>query len=580
MSRPPTATANKTLGREVLLLLRPKWLAVRNRYRFRQQGALIRSLFLLGLIVGFWLVAYFLLSSFLYQFKILEEFGEILPGKLLSMAFLFLLGVLMWSSLLTSFGVFFLSEDLQLIKSAPVSEDAFYISRLIETIIDSSWMVVLFVMPIFVAYGVVFEGTLTYYLVSIAALLSFVVIPCVLGIALTMLLVNVFPAQRAKDVLMLVSLIFFAGLIFTFRVLRPERLLDPESFSNMVEFFDVMRAPLSPLLPSQWASESIVSFIVGTEVYDPFWLGMLVISAMAAVVLGMWVSSSTHRYGFTKTQEVRRSRLTRSPMLDRLIGLYSFFFPRQLKEIISKDVKTFVRDITQWSQMFLLMALVVIYVYNFRVLPQSAGSYFLRINMINFVAFFNLGLSGAVVAAVALRFVFPAVSLEGRAFWLIRSSPLGLKGFLWSKYWISFFPLLFLGETLIVLTNLLLDVHPVLMWVGVVTNLLLVVGITSLGIGVGAVHPKFHWENVSKIPSGFGGIVFMVLAMSFIAVILVIEARPVYGILLTLYGGQSLTEDQIIGALINGFFVLLLCVLCFVLPMVFGLQRLEEREVW
>jgi ABC-2 type transport system permease protein len=580
MSSRLTATANKTLGKEVLLLLRPKWLAVRNRFRFRQEGSLVRSLFLLGLIIGFWLVMYFLLSSFLYQFKILEEFGEILPGKLLSMIFLILLGVLMWSSLLTSFGVFFLSEDLQLVKSAPVSEDAFYISRLIETIVDASWMVVLFVLPVFVAYGVVFEGTLSYYLVSVGALLSFVVIPCVLGIGLTMLLVNIFPAQRAKDVLMLVSLIFFAGLIFTFRVLRPERLLDPESFSNMVEFFEVMRAPLSPFLPSQWAAESIATFIVGTEVYDPFWLGMLVISAMAAVVLGMWVSGSTHRYGFTKTQEVRRSRLTRSPVLDRIIGLYSFFFPRQLKEIISKDVKTLVRDITQWSQMFLLMALVVVYVYNIRVLPQAAGSYFLRISVVNVVAFLNIGLSGSVVAAVALRFVFPAVSLEGRAFWLVRSSPLGLKGFLWSKYWISFFPLLLLGETLIVLTNWLLDVHPLLMWVGVVTNFLLVIGITSLGIGVGAVHPKFHWENVSKIPSGFGGIVFMVLAMSFIAVILVIEARPVYGILLNLYSGQGISQDQLIGALINGFLVLLLCVLCFILPMAIGLQRLEEREVW
>jgi len=377
MAPPPgTRTIGRTGGlllppllQEVGLLLRPKWRTIWNRFHFRQKGDLSRTLFLLGLVAVFWGAIYVVFSGFLYQFKIVEEFGEILPGKLLSMIFLFELGVLMWSSLLTSFGVYFLSQDLQLVKSAPVSEPALYLARLVETVIDASWMVLLFVMPIFVAYGVVFEGDFWYYAVVVIANVAFVIIPCVLGVGLTMLLVNVFPAQRAKDVLMLVSLIFFAGLIFTFRVLRPEKLLDPDSFSSMVDFFQAMRAPVSAFLPSQWAAESISTFIIGTELYDPFWLGMLVISAMAAVVLGMWVSQATFNYGYTKTQEVRRHRLTRSPVLDGLIAVYSYVWPRQLKQIISKDVKTFLRDITQWSQLFLLAALVVIYVYNFRVLP-------------------------------------------------------------------------------------------------------------------------------------------------------------------------------------------------------------------
>jgi len=567
------------LHREVLLLLRPKRQTIRNRARFRQEGDLARALILLGLVGAFWAATYMVFANFLFQFRLVEEFGEILPGKLLSMIFLLFLGTLMWSALLTSFGVYFLSGDLQLLKSAPISEGALYLARLVETTVSASWMVLLFGLPVFIAYGAVFGGGVVYYLIVVVANLAFVVIPAVLGVGLTMVLVNLFPAQHAKDVLMVVSLIFFAGLIFVFRVLRPERLLDPDSFTSMVDFFRAMRAPISALLPSQWAAEAISTYLVGTLVYDPFWLALLVVSAAAAVVIGMWVSEGSYHYGFTKTQEVRRHRLTRSPLLDRLVALYSLFWSRQLKEMIGKDVKTFLRDITQWSQLFLLAALVVIYVFNFRVLPLG-NAYLSTTYLTNLVAFGNLGLAGFTVSAVAARFVFPAVSLEGRAFWLVRSSPLGLKGYLWSKFWISFFPLLLLGESLIVLTNLFLGAHPVVAWTGVGLILVLTLGITALGIGVGAAYPRFDWENVAQIPAGFGGTIFMVLALSFVLVALVILWRPLYGIMLTILSGRALSQELLIATGISGLLILLLALLAFLLPMEIGLRRLQEREVW
>ncbi len=568
-----------SLFHELLILLKPRWYSMRNRIRFRQKGDLTRSLVLLCVVAVFWLAIYLIFTNFLYQFKIVEEFGEILPGKLLSMIFFFFIGVLMWSSLLTSFGVFFMSYDLQLINSAPVSEDAAYLARLAETTLNSSWMVLLFGLPVFIAFGTVFEGNLLYYAIVAVTNVSFVIIPSVLGIGLTMLLVNVFPARRAKDVLMIVSLLFFAGMILVFRILRPERLLDPDAFNSMMEFFNAMRAPVSPLLPSQWAAEAVSSFIIGTLAYDPFWLGALVLTSMAAVVMGMWVNRKTYNYSFTKTQEVRRSRFAGSSLLERMIAIYAFIFPRQLKQIISKDVKTFLRDITQWSQIFLLFALIVIYVYNFKVLPMT-GSYIPTVYLTNLLAFLNLGLSGFVVSAVAARFVFPAVSLEGNAFWLIRSSPLGLKGYLWSKFWISFFPLLLLGEILIILTNVFLDAHILIRWVGVCTIFVLTLTITALGIGVGAAYPKFQWDNVSKIPASFGGIIFMVLAITFIAVILVIEWRPVYLILLALLRNRTVQPDQIILGGISALFVLILCTFTFFVAMEIGLRRLEEREIW
>ena len=57
-----------------------------------------------------------------------------------------------------------------------------------------------------------------------------------------------------------------------------------------------------------------------------------------------------------------------------------------------KEVKTFFRDTSQWSQLILLLALVVVYVYNFSVLPLQ-GSPLVTFYFKNVIAFLNLALA-------------------------------------------------------------------------------------------------------------------------------------------------------------------------------------------
>ena len=49
-------------------------------------------------------------------------------------------------------------------------------------------------------------------------------------------------------------------------------------------------------------------------------------------------------------------------------------------------------------------------------------------------------MAGFVLSAVAVRFVFPAVSAEGAAFWLDPHLARPMRAFLWSKFWIGLVP--------------------------------------------------------------------------------------------------------------------------------------------
>jgi ABC-2 type transport system permease protein len=249
-----------------------------------------------------------------------------------------------------------------------------------------------------------------------------------------------------------------------------------------------------------------------------------------------------------------------------------------MRAIVIKDVKLFFRDTSQWSQLFLIFALMVVYIYSFKLLPLERAampSFFLQ----NLISFLNLGMVGFVTASVAIRFVFPAVSLEGASFWIIRSAPLSIRHFLWAKFWSSLLPLLVLSEILIVLSNTLLKVTPFMMWLGIATVFVMTFGITALGIGLGAVFPKFKHENVAQIPTGFGGIVYMLLTMLFIGIVITLEAWPVYKIFMAQTLGNNITITGWISIAISIVAVLAVNVMALFLPMKIGLERLKQREI-
>src|SRR5439155_1429747 len=76
----------------------------------------------------------------------------------------------------------------------------------------------------------------------------FLTIPASLGILITHLLVYCLPARRIRDILLFIGLFAFVGIYFLFRFSQPERLVQPESFGNFIQFLAAMETPSSPFL--------------------------------------------------------------------------------------------------------------------------------------------------------------------------------------------------------------------------------------------------------------------------------------------------------------------------------------------
>ncbi|UCF18521.1 MAG: hypothetical protein JSU87_11290 [Gemmatimonadota bacterium] len=527
-------------------MLRPKRITAGRRLRSRgSSGGRAMALLFVGAI--FWLAAYGVIYRILDYFQSVEDIGDLLAAKLLGLIFLAFLGVLLLSNVITALSTYFLSRDLELLISAPAEPEQVYLTKLTETVVNSSWMVALVCVPILVAYGMVYGSGLSLLAVSLASLAPFFIILAALGSAVTLLLVSVFPARRANDIFGVITVAAAGGVVLLIRLLKPEGLAKPEGFRNLGEFMALLRGPTSPWLPSEWVADSIMGVVQAR--FDAFPLLLLWSTAAALVVLGAAFHRVYYPSAFTRSQESAQKHIAGRRVgvaLRRLFGR----FGSGRAELMLKDVRVFFRDTTQWSQLILLAVLVVVYIYNIRALPlYSEGVSFFFAHVVSFV---NLGLAGFVLSAIAARFVLPGVSLEGPTLWLLLSSPLRARDFLWSKYWIGTAPLLLMAVVLTVGTNLLLKVGPAMMVLSVATIAAITFALAAMALAFGTVFPQFETENMAQIPTSIGGLLFMMSAIALVGVVLVLESWPVLTIFRHRLMGATLSSDALLVAAAGG----------------------------
>jgi ABC-2 type transport system permease protein len=557
---------------ELRTLLAPKVLTARARARTKERGRGARTAILAVTGAVFWAFAFGILYRLLAYFRGVPEIGPLLAGKLLGLILVSFFGILLLSNVITALSSFFLARDLDLLASAPVDWLSLYTAKLLETCVNSSWMVVLMAVPMLTAYGIVYDGGPAFIGLAIATMFPFLIIPAAIGTALTLVLVNAFPARRTRDILSVIAVLAAAGVVVLVRLVRPEKLARPEGFRSLVDFIAILRTPTSPLLPSEWVGRSLMGWLTGS--LDPLPLYLLWSTAAAVLVIGALLHRGLYARGFTKAQE-SGERWAREGWTGRAARMVLSPLGVVRRELLMKEMRVFFRDTTQWSQLILLAVLVVVYVFNIKFLPLTGEG--ITFFIVNLIPFLNLALAGFVLASVAARFIFPGVSLEGRTWWLLRASPLPVRELLWSKFWVGTLPLLVLAVAIVGVTNSLLHVSVFMFTVSVFTITLMTFALAGLAIGFGTMFPRFETENAAQIPTSFGGLLYMMCAVGVIGAVIILEARPVYHYLsaVSFRGGE---EPPLVELVVGFGLAAAVCLTATFWPIRIAVRRLEALE--
>ena len=559
------------IGHPILTLITPRILSSKNSGRTTRRWIKIALFTLIGGL--FWLGIFAISLRVLSYISGIEEVGDILANKLLSMVLIIFFSLLVFSSLLTALSKLYLSKDLGLVHAFPVPSEQIFFARWIESTIDSSWMMVVYSIPVLSAFGIVYDAGWFYYCQSGLTMMLLCIISSAISALSILVTVMILPANRIRSIFVFLGLLAFVVLYIAFRLLKPERLVDPETFASTLLYLRNLSTPSSPLLPSTWMFDSIMAALnhnVGTSFFH---LALLGTGAGFVVSITLMLSKMLYFSGFSKSQ-IAGVKLFKSQgnWMESAFSL----FPGPGRAFLIKEIKTFWRDQTQWSQLFLIAALIVIYLYNFSVLPLEKSP-IRTVYLINLLSFLNMALVSFVLTAVTARFAFPSVSVEGSAFWIVRSYPISIRTFVLIKFFIYLLPLLLLTELLTIATNLLLQVSPFMVALSSITLLFVTPGVVAIGIGLGSAFPDFSSENPSQTVTSFGGVLFMLISTAFIGVILIMEAGPTYTLFMSRLRENPLTMYQILR--IWGTFIIniLISVVAIAWPLTFGIRRLSNR---
>ncbi len=480
----------------------------------KKVGLRVLAIFLLGAAVCFFI--YLGTYKVLKYFHAQNELGIILSLKILQMAWITLFAMLIFSSMVTAVSTLYLSQDNEILLAAPLPPREIYLLRFFTTSVSTSWMLLIFSLPVFGAYGQVFAAGPLFWPLLVFAIPMVAMTASGFALLLTVGIVYLFPARRTKDIVLYLSLCFGIFLYLIFRLMRPEDLVNPDQYGQFIEYFSAISTPAGPWVPAGWAADLLSGYLLDREID---WLlgGLLLTTPFVLYFLGEIAMDRLFETGFSKSQESFGGHRRFRPVTT-LHGRLAWLFRKELRQ--------FTRDSSEWSQFFMIGSLIFVYLYNFKALPLDRSP-LPTAYISNLVAFANIGLCGFLAASLATRFVYPAIGGEKGAFYLIASSPLSLRRYVFYKYLFYFGPFTLLAVILITASNSLLQIAGPMRWISLFAALLITWTILGLGLGFGAFFADFKAENRAA-SMGPGAILFLFCAVFYELLVIGLGLRPTY----------------------------------------------------
>lgn len=479
-------------------------------------------------------------------------FIQVLLERLVGLIFLISYSMIFMSSMINGLSSFYVSQNLPFLHTLPMPKWKILTMKFLENWATSCYLIVLFLGCFLAAHAYSFELGWRQYVTFSLLLILFTLSPVALGSTVLTVLIRYFPVRRIHQVVTLFAGVFLGALMIAVRLMKPELLMNPADTDDFVRLVQDLTIPSLNHLPSSWASQIVVYGNPSTTL-------QLILFTIGTLVLMGFTLQRLYDKAFVFSQE---SRSLRGKPMARKES--SSRWRRPFPALIRKDLKLFLRDATQWSQLLLLAALVVVYLLNIKNLA-------IQLPYVRWVvSFINLGLAGFVISALSVRFLFPSVSMEGRSFWIVRTLPVSFRRILWCKYLIFFPPFLLFAQMLVFFSNRILEVPSFFVMISAANILAACFALTGMAIGIGALMPSFKSDNPSQIAVGPGGVLYMLLSFIYLALMLMLQIRPVWYYVVH-------AEDRIHGW-VYALTAVLLTLAVGLIPMEWGARRLARQE--
>lgn len=523
----------------------------------------VRFLTFLFVILTFLSGTYFVFFKVFNYLLNLEDIGRGFIYRISSLLFTIIFFLLFTSSIITSISTFFRTPELEFLFSTPLRTEHIFFSKLVENGFYASWASLIISLPLIFSIAKVFNVETIYLIKWLILFVLMLFVATSLGIFIVFLISDLFKRFSLNFLISVIFIILISFFIFFFIFVKPDVFNLPQNatLEEVTKYLNSLEVEQFKYLPSGLVLQIIFNDINAKRSFiQYFYLSIYIL--LTTIFLLFIVKVYRKKYlGFSLLNlsvKKKRSKILENRILSKNLEIF----------LITKDMIIFFRDPSQWGQSLIFM--ILLFIYSFSIIRSPI--YFKTPFYTYILSFANLGFSSYIMATLSVRFIYPLISLEGKTFSIIKSS-IRMERYFNSKLIFNFLIIFFLGEFLIVLTNVFLKMDLLIIVLSTVMTFVFSFGITIINTGFGAILPDFNEKNPSKIASGFGGIVSAIVSLFYVGLSLSFLSNPVKNYFESSFRNLPFDIKEFYFSLI---FIIIFTLILFIIIYIFALKRLKK----
>ncbi len=502
----------------------------------------VASLIVFG---GFAFCAYtFTFDSIQYMMQT-AKMGSFLLHRFLSMLlYVFFLSINV-GNIIVSYATLYRSKETTYLLTKPISHTQLFVVKFLDNFFYSSGTLFMIAIAVLFGYGTYFQLHWTFYVNTLLFLFfPFMLIAASLGVTALMGMVILARKIGAKATLTTIVVGYLGVVIAYFKMTNPGRLVNSvmKSFPNTDKYFGFLDPPASKFLPNHWMVEVLYWNLKGNMTYVLLNTAMLIVACILCLTVMILVAKKFYYKSWLAHLELRAKSETEATAT----GVFSFsrpsVFESQTAALLKKEFWQFIREPSQWIHLGIIGLLIIIFVASIFQLQLGTNNPYLETVSYLVMFVFNAFL----ITSVALRFVYPIMSIEGLSFWKVKSAPIKMSKVYWLKFMIVVIPMLVANEVLMIASHRAIAHHQVIVVTGLLVSVFVALTIVSMNLGAGTFFADYRETNPIKISSSQGATVTFLLTIAYLVMIIALLFIPLYGYFQMVFKGVKLVSGMFI----------------------------------
>lgn len=448
-------------------------------------------------------------------------------------------------NIVVSFSTLYRSPEMAFLLSRPVPYTTIFVVKFLDNFFYSSGTLFLASFAVLLGYGSYFHLAWYFYPVFlIGVMVPFMLLAGSLAVIVLLAVMKLAAKVSFKLLIGCVVAGYLLQIVLYFTVTNPVALV-----KEVMQYYPVVNVSylnLDPVitrfLPNYWAAQVLYFWITGFTDGAAANGAVLLLTALGFFIAAILFGGAAFYDTWLTSLSIVNSR----PQV-RTAAMPFFHFerdsrlPSQVEAILKKEYWLFLREPSQWIHAVVLAGLLLVFVLSVGSMQLNVEAPDLRAIIYIVVFVFNAFL----LASIALRFAFPLLSLEGQAYWSLRSAPIAPATMYWIKYAATLILLVILGSAIWAGSNFPYRGMPLLLRSSFINIIALAAAVASLNFGMGSLHANFIEKNPIRIASSQGATMTFLVTMLLLVAVVAIYFYPVVSLFIAQYTGRPVPAASI-----------------------------------